>query len=375
MKRKQIFKLLTIFGTRPEIIRLSEIIKACDLSFNHVLVHTGQNYDYELNQVFFEELGLRTPDYRFDCKSDNIGGVFANIFSKIYPILFKENPDAILILGDTNSALSSIIAKRMKIPVFHIEAGNRCGDWRVPETINRMIVDHISDINISYTNEARKNLIKEGLSSSFSFVCGSPMKEVLEANKRNIDKCDILSRFDLKKNEYIVLSTHREENIENDANFLIIIDSINEVANKYNLPIIFSVHPRTKNKISNTKVKLNPLIKCIKPLGFIEYMKLQENAFIVLSDSGTITEESYIMHFPAILMRTSTERPEGIKAGSIIMSGLDKKSILFSIEQEREKYLLSTRIPEYEVSRVSKRIIDIINKNIDKVNREIWHKE
>lgn len=369
-------KIVTIIGTRPEIIRLSEVIKALDKDndIEHILVHTGQNYDYELNQVFFDELELRKPDYYLSCVGKDLGETIGNAIAKSFELLKELNPDAVLILGDTNSALCAISAKRLKLPIFHMEAGNRCGDWNVPETINRKIVDHISDINLPYTDHAYNNLINEGLDPKYTFVTGSPMLEVLNANNAKIQSSSILNELGLERGKYIVVSSHREENIDIEKNFDQLMPAINAIAEKYQLPVIFSTHPRTRKKLEEKGFKMHPLIRNLKPLGFIEYIKLQENAFITLSDSGTLTEESAMRHFPAVLIRTSTERPEGVEAGSIIVSGIDEEGIMSAIEAELKNYK-SARCPEhYDVEDVSSIVIKIIKGKIDVVNEEIWRK-
>ncbi len=367
-------RLVTIIGTRPEIIRLSEVIKACDKEFEHILVHTGQNYDYELNQIFFEELGLRSPDYYLGCVGKDLGETIGNAIAKSYELLVKLKPDAVLILGDTNSALCAISAKRLKCPIFHMEAGNRCGDWNVPETINRKIVDHISDINLPYTEHANANLAKEGIEERYRFITGSPMLEVLNAHMDAIEKSNVLSEFGLEKGKYIVVSSHREENIDIEKNFNKLMPAINAIAEKYQLPIIFSTHPRTKKKLEERGFKMHPLVRNVKPLGFIEYVKLQKEAFICLSDSGTLTEESAMFHFPAVLIRTSTERPEGVEAGSIIVSGIDEEGIKLAIESELLRYKFASTPENYDKPHVSKTVVDIIKKYIDVVNKEIWLK-
>lgn len=369
-------KLVTIIGTRPEIIRLSEVIKSLDKDddFEHILVHTGQNYDYELNQVFFEELELGAPDYYLNCAGKDLGETIGNAISKSYELLVKLKPDAVLILGDTNSALCAISAKRLKLPIFHMEAGNRCGDWNVPETINRKIVDHISDINLPYTEHAYNNLMKEGIDPKYTFITGSPMLEVLNANNTKIESSNILEKLGLTKGKYIVVSSHREENIDIDKNFKQLMPSINAVAEKYNLPVIFSTHPRTKNKLESSGFKMHPLVRNIKPLGFLEYVKLEENAFIVLSDSGTLTEECSMRKFPAVLIRTSTERPEGVEAGSIVVSGIDKKGIMLAIDTELMRYRFAKTPEHYDVIDVSNRVKNIIKEKVDIVNKEIWNK-
>jgi len=369
-------KVVTILGTRPEIIRLSQVIKALDADseIEHILVHTGQNYDYELNQIFFEELGLRKPDYYLACVGKDLGETIGNAIAKSYDLLLELKPDAVLLLGDTNSALCAISAKRLKLPIFHMEAGNRCGDWNVPETINRKIVDHISDINLAYTDHAYANLMKEGLEPKFTFVTGSPMLEVLNAHESQIQNSHVLDGFHLTKGKYIVVSSHREENIDIEKNFFSLMNALNAVAEKYNLPMVFSTHPRTRNRLEKEGFKLNPLIVNHKPLGFLEYVKLQENAAFVLSDSGTLTEESAMRHFPAVLIRTSTERPEGVEAGSIRVGGISKETILPAIEWELAHYKDAKTPEHYDVKDVSHPVVENIKTHIDFINKEIWHK-
>ena len=374
MKKK--IKVVTIIGTRPEIIRLSEVIKALDKDeeIEHLLVHTGQNYDYELNQVFFEDLDLRAPDYYLNCAGKDLGETIGNAISKSFDLLRELKPDAVLILGDTNSALCAISAKRLKLPIFHMEAGNRCGDWNVPETINRKIVDHISDINLPYTNHAYANLMKEGLEPEYTFVTGSPMLEVLNAQSKKIEKSNVLSRLGVEKGQYIVVSSHREENIDIEKNFNQLMPAINEIVEKYQVPVIFSTHPRTKKRLEANHFKMHPLVRNLKPLGFLDYVKLQENAMFVLSDSGTLTEESAMRHFPAVLIRTSTERPEGVEAHSIVVSGISKDGILKAIDQELKQYKTADTPENYDVRDVSERVLKIIKEKIDVVNKEIWKK-
>lgn len=369
-------KVVTIIGTRPEIIRLSEVIKALDkdTDFEHILVHTGQNYDYELNQIFFDELGLRAPDYYLNCAGKNLGETIGNAIAKSYDLLKELNPDAVLILGDTNSALCAISAKRLKLPIFHMEAGNRCGDWNVPETINRKIVDHISDINLAYTQHAYDNLMREGIDPQYTFITGTPMLEVLNAQNEKIEQSKVLEDLGLEKGKYIVVSSHREENIDIEKNFQQLMPALNAVTEKYQVPVIFSTHPRTKKRLEAEGFKMNPLIRNLKPLGFLEYVKLQENAMFVLSDSGTLTEESWMRHFPAVLIRTSTERPEGVEAGSIVVSGIDKQGIMLAIDTELMRWKFAKCPEHYDVTDVSKRVIECIKEKIRVVNREIWHK-
>jgi UDP-N-acetylglucosamine 2-epimerase len=330
-------KVMTILGTRPEIIRLSEVIKKCDKEFDHILVHTGQNYDYELNQIFFEELGLRKPDYYLDCVGKNLGETMGNVISKSYDLIQQVKPDAILILGDTNSALSAISAKRLKTPIFHMEAGNRCWDWNVAEMTNRVIVDHISDVNMPYSHFAYNNLMHEGLRKDRTFITGSPMLEVINAHRQQIEDSDILKQLGLEKGKYMVMSAHREENVDIPEKFNRLFPALNQIADEYKMPVIFSVHPRTRKRLEENGFKLSKYIREERPFGFFEYCKLQENAFCVLSDSGTLTEESSILNFPAVLIRTSTERQEGVIAGTIAIGGVDALSISLSIRKICDK--------------------------------------
>ena len=366
-------KLVTILGTRPEVIKLSQVILKCDKFFEHILIHTGQNYDFELNQIFFDDLKIRKPDYFLDIKSSNLGDSIGKIISESYSILNKINPDALLILGDTNSCLSSIAAKRLKIPIFHMEAGNRCFDQNVPEEINRKIVDHISDINIPYTENARKYLLSEGIRKDFIFKSGSPMKEILNFYEKEINNSKILTKLKLSNNQYIVVSIHREENVDNKKNFESIMESLNEVQTKYNKKIIFSTHPRTRKKIEGLKNRISSKIKFIKPLGFFDYIFLQKNSFITLSDSGTLAEESSILRFPAVSIRTSTERPEAVDSGSFVIGSLNNTNILNSIDlvlnldfhQEPE---------DYDLINCSDKVIKIIQSYTSIVNKEVWKK-
>ncbi len=325
-------KIMTIFGTRPEIIRLSRVFAKLDKYVNHIMVHTGQSYDYEMNQIFFENLKVRKPDYFLEVKSETLGGQIAKIIERSEEVLKKEMPDAVLILGDTNSALAAIVAKRIKIPIFHMEAGNRSFDENLPEEINRRIVDHISDINLPYSENARLYLMREGIHPGTIFVTGSPMAEIWEAYKNDVQKSQVLKELNLKRGKYFIASIHREENVESKEFFTKLIDSLNAVAEMYKIPIIMSVHPRTAKRLEEYKLKTNKLINFHKPLGYFDYNNLQLNAFCVLSDSGTILEESSIMGFPAIQTRVSSERPEGFDEGVLILSGLDKDIILQAVD-------------------------------------------
>ncbi|NLC78938.1 MAG: UDP-N-acetylglucosamine 2-epimerase (non-hydrolyzing), partial [Ruminococcaceae bacterium] len=325
-------KVMTVIGTRPEIIRLSEVIKCCDRYFNHILVHTGQNYDYTLNKVFFEDLSLREPDYYLDAVGANLGETIGNIIAKSYEVLEKEKPDAILILGDTNSALAAISAKRLKIPIFHMEAGNRCFDQNVPEETNRRIVDHISDINLPYTEHSRRYLLSEGVKKEHTYVTGSPMREVLEKNREKIEASEALKELSLKPKKYILVSAHREENIDIEENFYSLMNALNAVANKYNMPVIYSTHPRSLKRITDRGFVFEKNVKNLKPFGFFDYNKLQKNAYCVLSDSGTLSEESAMLAFPGVLIRTSTERPEVLDKGTVVIGGIKESDIISALD-------------------------------------------
>ena len=373
----QKLKVMTILGTRPEIIRLSACIKACDRYFDHKLVHTGQNWDYTLNQVFFDNLGLRTPDYYLDSVGNTLGETIGNIIAKSYEVLQKEKPDALLILGDTNSALSAIAAKRLKIPIFHMEAGNRCFDQNVPEEINRKIVDHIADINLPYTEHSRRNLLSEGLRKEHIFVTGSPMQEVLQEHMAKINASNVLARLGLEMGKYIIVSAHREENIDNEANFLSLMTAINNIAERYNMPVIYSTHPRSKNFIEQRNFTFHPLVQSLQPFGFLDYNKLQKNSFCVLSDSGTLSEESAMLGFAGILLRTSTERPEVLDKGTVVIGGISDKDVEQAIElakamqENNEKTILA---PDYCDNNISVKIIKIIQSYTKIVDKVIWGK-
>ena len=366
-------KLATIVGTRPEIIKLSQIIKKCDSFFDHKIIHTGQNYDYELNQIFFEDLELRKPDFFLEVKGKNLGESIGNVISKTFDILESLNPDCILILGDTNSCLSALSAKRLKIPIFHLEAGNRCFDQNVPEEINRKIVDHISDINLTYTENARKYLLMEGIRKDFIFNVGSPMKEILNSYKKQISKSEILEKLKIIKNEYIVVSVHREENLDISDNFSNILDAIDEVSSKNDKQIIFSTHPRTRKKLEEMKRDKNSKINYIKPLGFFDYIFLQLNAFVTLSDSGTLAEEASLLKFPSVSLRNSTERPEAIDSGSLILGSVDKTNIINSINLALNlKNIIEPA--DYNSPNCSEKVIKIIQGYTSIVNSEVWKK-
>lgn len=373
-------KVMTIVGTRPEIIKLSRVLAEFEKHFNHVLVHTGQNYDYELNEIFFNDMGIKKPDYFLNAVGATTAQTIGNIIAKSDEILEKEKPDALLLYGDTNSCLSVISAKRRKIPIFHMEAGNRCFDQRVPEEINRKIVDHLSDINLPLTEHARNYLLNEGLSPETIIKSGSCMKEVLNYHHKEIIKSKVFDKLNLSKNEYFVLSAHREENIDSEKNFYNLIDTLNQICLKYKKPIIFSTHPRTMKKIVKlSQNDLNPLVRIVKPLGFFDYIFLQMNAFCTISDSGTITEESSILNFPAITIRNTHERPEGMDEGTLIMSGLKAQRVIESIDIVTSQYLENQNtfqtIKDYTVKNVSSKMVRIIQSYTDYINRTVWKKE
>lgn len=368
-------KVLTIVGTRPEIIKLSLILAELERHVNHVLVHTGQNFDYELNEVFFNDLGIKKPNHFLEAVGSSATETIGNIISKIDPILESEKPDAVLLYGDTNSCLSVIAAKKRKIPIFHMEAGNRCFDQRVPEEINRKIVDHLSDINMVHSEHARRYLISEGLRPETIIKSGSPMREVLEFYKNKIQSSDVLKRLSLKDGDFFVVSTHREENIDSEENFQNLLNTLEELTKVYKKKIIVSTHPRTKKKLElmNYESK-NPLIEFMKPLGFFDYIKLQQSAFCTLSDSGTITEESSILHFPAVMIRQAHERPEGMDRASVIMSDLRSDSVIRSIALVTSHKESMQDIPDYDALDVSKKVVRIIHSYTDFVNRTVWKK-
>lgn len=370
-------KLMTIVGTRPEIIRLSAVIKCADKYFNHILVHTGQNWDYTLNQIFFENLNLREPDYYLDSVGENLGSTMGNIISKSYDLMLKEKPDAILVLGDTNSALSAISAKRLKIPIFHMEAGNRCWDWNVPEMINRKIVDHISDINLPYTEHSRRYLLSEGIDGKTIFVTGSPMREVLRDHMDDIEKSDVLERLNLKKDNYILVSAHREENIDNEEHFMQLMTSINNIAEKYQMPVIYSTHPRSMKFIEKRNFKFHPLVQNLKPFGFNDYNKLQMNSYCVMSDSGTLSEESAMLGFAGVLIRTSTERPEVLDKGTVVVGGIESKDVEQAVELAIEMKKNNEEVvmaEDYADTNVSVKVVKLIQSYTEIVNKTVWGK-
>lgn len=368
-------KLMTIIGTRPEIIRLSSVIKTADKYFHQVLVHTGQNWDYTLNQVFFEELELREPDYYLESVGNHLGETIGNIISKSYEVLKKEMPDALLVLGDTNSCLSVIPAKRLKIPIFHMEAGNRCFDINVPEEINRKIVDHTADVNLAYTEHSRRYLISEGFPQQYIFVTGSPMTEVLNKYEDNIANSNILNELRLEKDNYILVSAHREENLDIEQNFDKLVETLNYLAEEYKMPVVYSTHPRTMKKIKERNILFHKNIINLKPFGFFDYNHLQKNSFVVLSDSGTLSEESNILKFPAVLIRTSTERPEVLDKGTIIVGGIGVESILQSIQFAREqKNIEMFDVSDYKDTQIGEKTCRIIQSYTQNINKFKWLK-
>lgn len=370
-------KVMTVVGTRPEIIRLSAVINKLEESeaIEHILVHTGQNYDYELNEVFFNDFKLKKPDYFLNAATGTAVETIGNILIKIDPIMEEVKPDAVLVLGDTNSCLTAIAAKRRYIPIFHMEAGNRCFDQRVPEETNRKIVDHTADINLTYSDIAREYLLREGLPADRIIKTGSPMFEVLNSRKEDIEKSDILEKLNLKEGQYFVVSAHREENINSESNFLNLVDSLNAVAEKYNMPVIVSTHPRTRKMIEEKGVKFNSLISLMKPLGFNDYNKLQIKSKAVLSDSGTISEESSILGFKALNIRQAHERPEAMEEASVMMVGLEKDRILQGLKiLESQEIDTLRRVYDYSMPNVSDKVLRIILSYTDYVNRVVWRK-
>ena len=368
-------KVMTVVGTRPEIIRLSVVINKLDKSeaIDHILVHTGQNYDYELNEVFFEDFNLKKPDYFLNSAVGTAIETIGNILINIEKVIDKEKPDAFLILGDTNSCLTAIAAKRRHIPIFHMEAGNRCFDQRVPEETNRKIVDHIADINLTYSNIAREYLLREGLLPDRVIKTGSPMYEVIKSKLDDINNSDVLNKLNLEKNKYFVVSAHREENINSERNFMNLVESLNAIADKYNFPVIVSTHPRTRKMIEEKGVKFNPLINLLKPLGFNDYVKLQIESKTVLSDSGTISEESSILKFKALNLREAHERPEAMEEASVIMVGLKKERILQGLEiLETQKKDTLREVYDYSMPNVSDKVLRIILSYTDYINRNVW---
>ncbi len=371
-------KIATVVGTRPEIIRLACIIKKLDEHCEHILIHTGQNYDYELNEIFFDDLGIRKPDYFLGAAGATGAETIGNVIIKVDKVLEEIQPEAMLVLGDTNSCMALLPAKRRKIPTFHMEAGNRCFDQRVPEEINRRIVDHIADINLTYSSIARDYLLSEGLPADMVIKTGSPMYEVINAYRDGIEASEVLIKLNLEKHKFFVVSAHREENIDSDVNFLKLADSLNLIAEAYNMPIIVSTHPRTQKRIDALGIKFHSLIQLLKPLGFKDYNKLQISSKAVLSDSGTINEESSIMNFPALNLREAHERPEGMEEAAVIMTGLGSERIMQGLaileSQPRGSVRLIRQVYDYSMPNVSDKVVRIIHSYIDYVNRVVWKK-
>lgn len=375
-------KLMTIIGTRPEIIRLSEVIKKCDTYFDQILVHTGQNWDYTLNQIFFEELGIRKPDHYLDAVGEDLGETIGNIIAKSYKLMAQEKPDAVLILGDTNSALSAISAKRLKVPIFHMEAGNRCFDENLPEETNRRIVDHIADVNLCYSEHARRYLNAEGTAKERTYVVGSPMAEVLSTNLEQIKKSDVLKRLGLEKGKYILLSAHREENIDNEENFMQLMNAVNAMAEMYQMPIIYSMHPRSKGYIEKREFQFHPLVQSLQPFGFWDYNHLQMNAYCVVSDSGTLPEESSYfnskgMAFPAVCVRTSTERPEALDKGNFVLGSITAEQVLQAVDiavRMNDNGDLGVVVPDYADDNVSVKVVKLVQSYTGVVDKMVWRK-
>lgn len=378
----QKLKLMTIVGTRPEVIRLSEVIKKCDRYFDHYLVHTGQNYDYELNQIFFEDLNLRQPDEYLDVAGGSLGESIGNVIARSYDCLRRVRPDALLILGDTNSCLSAIAAKRLHIPVFHMEAGNRCFDECLPEETNRRIVDHIADVNLCYSEHARRYLNAEGTARERTYVTGSPMAEVLSAHWDRIVGSDVLDRLDLQKGGYLLLSAHREENIDDEGNFKALMEAVNALARRYELPVLYSMHPRSRKRIEERGFSFHPLVRAHKPLSFTDYNNLQMNAFCVVSDSGTLPEEAAYFNakghpFPAVCVRTSTERPEALDKGAFVLGSLTTERVLQAVDMTVAMLsdgVAASVVPDYRDENVSAKVVRIIQSYTSIVNKMVWRK-
>ena len=370
-------KLMTILGTRPEIIKMSAIIKKCDKYFDHILVHTGQNYDYQLNEVFFKDLGLRAPDYYLGVVGENLGQTMGNVISKSYELMVQVKPDAVIVLGDTNSCLSVISAKRLKIPVFHMEAGNRCKDENLPEEVIRRIVDVTSDVNLCYSEHARRYILDSGVRPEYTFVVGSPMAEVLNGCIDEVNNSDILQKLELEPNKYILLSAHREENIDIEDNFFSLMNAVNAMAEKYDMPILYSCHPRSRKYIEQRAFKFDSRVIQSKPLGFFDYNKLQQNAFCVVSDSGTVPEEGAYFKFPAVSVRTSTERPEAMDKGVFVIGSITSEKVLQAVDLSVEMHRNgddACDVPAYSEDNVSTKVVKIIQSYTGVVNKMVWRK-
>ena len=370
-------KLMTIVGTRPEIIKMSAIMKKCDKYFDHIIVHTGQNYDYELNEVFFKELGLREPDYYLGVVGNDLGETMGNVIEKSYNLINELKPDALIVLGDTNSCLSVISAKRLKVPIFHMEAGNRCFDENLPEEINRRIVDVTSDVNLCYTEHARRYLNDAGVPKERTYVVGSPMAEVLSECIDKINSSKVLEELNLEKGKYILLSAHREENIDNEENFFALMNAINAMAENYQIPVIYSTHPRSRKFIEKREFKFHSLVRTLKPFGFYDYNNLQQNAFCVVSDSGTIPEEASYFKFPAVSVRTSTERPEALDKGIFTIGSITTEEVLqavdLAVEMDKNQDLGIT-VPDYADENVSIKVVKLIQSYTGIINKMVWRK-
>lgn len=370
-------KLMTIVGTRPEIIKMSAIIKKCDRYFEHILVHSGQNYDYELNKIFFEDLGLRAPDYYLGVVGKNIGQTMGNVIAKSYELMAEVKPDALIVLGDTNSCLCVLSAKRLKIPVFHMEAGNRCKDENLPEEVIRRIVDVTSDVNLCYSEHARRYILETGVKPEYTYVVGSPMAEVLGQYKENIEQSRILEELQLKPNKYILLSAHREENIDIEANFISLMNAVNAMAEKYDMPILYSCHPRSRKYIEARGFKFDSRVIAHKPLGFFDYNKLQQNAFCVVSDSGTFPEESAFFRFPAVSVRTSTERPEAMDKGVFTIGSITAEQVLQAVDLAVSMHANGddgVDVPAYTDTNVSAKVVKLIQSYVGIINKMVWRK-
>lgn len=372
MRRK--LKLMTVVGTRPEVIKMSEVVKLADKVFDHVLVHTGQNYDYELNQVFFEDLGIREPDHYLGVVGTDLGETMGNVLARSYALMREVRPDALVVLGDTNSCLCVISAKRLKIPIFHMEAGNRCFDENLPEEVNRRIVDTVSDVNLCYSEHARRNLADMGCDPARTFVVGSPMREVLDEHKKGIDESDVVARLGLEEGGYILLSAHREENIDDERNFSEMVGAVNALAEEHGMPVLYSMHPRSRRFVEERGAEFHPLVRAHRPFGFCDYVRLQKGAFCVVSDSGTLAEESAILGFPAVSLRTSTERPEVVDKGSFTLGGITAEQLLQAVRVETALAGVESPVPDYADERCSAKVVKIIQGYAGYVNRSVWRK-